>query len=174
MCVCEEEKGIYSIHRFVSKPKHSVSSIETINNLCERPVNALSLYKTNQKMFHRYIFCISVIHFIKKQFNTQEDGDVKCFFIQRKNNIYNIWSFVLTFKIEIINFWIVYRVYRNQWVNFKLRINIMLLMWTKFAFLCVWNTVENIMLRIFFMAFYLCTNIYICRTGKCCQILCTI
>lgn len=122
---------------------------------------------------YRYIFCINVIHFIKKQFNTQEDGDVKCFFIQRKNNIYNIWSFVLTFKIEIINFWIVYRVYRNQWVNFKLRINIMLLIWTKFAVLCVWNTVENIMLRIFFMAIYLCTNIYICLTGKCCQILCT-
>lgn len=75
------EKGIYSIHRSVFKTQHLALSIETINNLRERSINALSLYKTNQKMLLGYIFCISVIHFIKKQFNTQEDVDVKCSFI---------------------------------------------------------------------------------------------
>lgn len=108
------EKGIYSIHRSVFKTQHLALSIETINNLRERSINALSLYKTNQKMFLGYIFCISVIHFIKKQFNTQEDVDVKCSFIYFTEKtilmlkIIFDFFFVLTFKIDTIIFRIVY------------------------------------------------------------------
>lgn len=43
------EKGIYSIHRSVFKTQHLALSIETINNLRERSINALSLYQQIKK-----------------------------------------------------------------------------------------------------------------------------
>lgn len=64
-----------------SRPNIQHCQQKPLTTYVNDPLMHFLFYKTNQKMLLGYIFCISVIHFIKKQFNTQEDVDVKCSFI---------------------------------------------------------------------------------------------